>query len=62
MGVSGGMFQARDLPAVTASTKGVLYSGQFVVAPAIDKTNVPFDDVVGISIENQGTATGTDAL
>lgn len=62
IGVSGGMFQARDLPAVSSTTKGVLYGAQFVVAPAIDRNNVPFDDVVGISIENQGTGKGTDAL
>lgn len=62
IGVSGGMFQARDLPAVTPGTKGVLYGGQFVIAPAIDRDKVPFDDAVGISIENQGTARGTDAL
>jgi hypothetical protein len=61
-GVSGGMFQARDLPTVAAGTKGVLYGAQFVVAPAIDRANVPFDDAVGISVENQGTARGTDAL
>lgn len=61
-GVGAAQFQARDRTDVDATNKGVLYAIQAVVAPQIDRNNVPFDDVVGLSIVNQGTAIGTDAL
>ncbi|MDQ1059895.1 hypothetical protein QFZ23_003796 [Arthrobacter globiformis] len=61
-GVGAAQFQARDRSDVTAANKGVLYAMQAVVAPIVDRNNVPFDDVVGLSIVNQGTAIGTDAL
>lgn len=32
------------------------------MAPKVDQNSVPFDDVVGVAIVNQGTARGTDAL
>ncbi len=43
-GASGGMSQTRGLSSVTTATKGVLYGAQFVIAPAIDRDNVPFVD------------------
>lgn len=61
-GVVAGQFLARDRSDVDVSNKGVLYAMQAVVAPRVDRNNVPYDDVVGLSIVNQGTATGTDAL
>lgn len=61
-GVAAGQFLARDRSDVTAANKGVLYGVQAVAAPRIDRDNVPYDDVVGVSIENQGSAIGTDAL
>jgi hypothetical protein len=61
-GVVAGQFLARDRTDVDSTNKGVLYAIQAVVAPSIDRDNVPYDDVVGLSIENQGTAVGTDAL
>jgi hypothetical protein len=61
-GVVAGQFLARDRSDVDASNKGVLYAMQAVVAPKVDRNNVPFDDVVGLAIVNQGTAVGTDAL
>jgi hypothetical protein len=61
-GVGAAQFQARDRTDVDATNKGVLYAMQAVVAPIVDRNNVPFDDVVGLSIVNQGTAIGTDAL
>lgn len=61
-GTTAGTFRAGDRTDVTALNKGVLYGIQSVVAPRVDRDNVPFDDVVGLSIENQGTGRGTDAL
>jgi hypothetical protein len=61
-GVSGGFFAAADRPDVDATNKGVLYGLQSAVYPHVDRDNVPFDDCVGVSIVNQGTACGTDGL
>jgi hypothetical protein len=61
-GVVAGQCLARDRTDVDATNKGVLYAMQAVVAPQVDRNNVPFDDVVGLSIVNQGTGIGTDAL
>lgn len=61
-GVVAGQFLARDRSDVDATNKGVLYALQAVVSPQVDRNNVPFDDVVGLAIVNQGTAVGTDAL
>lgn len=61
-GVAGLITQARDLPSVGVGTKGVLYAFQAAVVPLIDRSNVPFDDVVAVSVENQGSAVGTDAV
>ncbi|SDT52696.1 hypothetical protein SAMN04489743_3397 [Pseudarthrobacter equi] len=61
-GVVAGQFLARDRFEVDSTNKGVLYAIQAVVAPTIDRDNIPYDDVVGLSIVNQGTAMGTDGL
>lgn len=61
-GVAAGVFRAGDRPDVQGNDKGVLYALQSIVAPVIDRDNVPFDDVVGLSVENQGTGAGTDAI
>ncbi len=61
-GVVAGQFLARDRSDVDLTNKGVLYAMQAVVAPRVDRNNVPFDDVVGLSIVNQGSGVGTDAL
>lgn len=61
-GVVAGQFLARDRTDVDTTNKGVLYAIQAVVAPKVDRDNVPYDDVVGISVVNQGTGVGTDAL
>jgi hypothetical protein len=61
-GVTAAQFLARDRVDVDMTNKGVLYALQAIVAPQVDRNNVPFDDVVGIAIENHGTGIGTDAL
>lgn len=53
---------AMDDASVDSSTKGVLYGFQSVVWPRLDRNNIPYDDVVGISVENQGVAKGTDGI
>jgi hypothetical protein len=53
---------ARDDSTVTNLNKGVLYGGEFIVQPQVDRNNVPYDDATGVNISNQGSAVATDAL
>ncbi|MFH0957851.1 MAG: hypothetical protein V1897_04025, partial [Pseudomonadota bacterium] len=62
LGVSGGYFRASDRSDVTASNKGVLYGIQVSVYPRVARNNVPYDDVGGVVIQNDGLAMGTDAI
>ncbi len=61
-GVTGLRVFVRDDSSVTTSTKGVLYAIHAAVEPKIDRDNVPYDDVDGIAISNEGDYKGTDAL
>lgn len=62
IGVSGGYFQARDRSDVTGANKGVLYGLQTTVVPIVDRSNFPFDDVVGLVVSNGGSARGTEGI
>lgn len=64
-GVVSGYFEARDRSDVNAGNKGVLYALSLSVVPSIARSNVPFDDVDGLTISNTtGTvgAKATDAI
>ncbi len=61
-GVTGLRVYVRDHPSVTAATKGILYGIHVALDPKIDRDNVPYDDVTGIAISNEGDHKGTDAL
>lgn len=54
---------AEDRSDISALNKGVLIGGNFSVKPLISRNNVPFDDVVGVMINNEGANfKGTDGL
>ncbi|MDB5176716.1 MAG: hypothetical protein JWN75_384 [Candidatus Saccharibacteria bacterium] len=61
-GVTAGHFQARDRDDVDASNKGVLIGLIASVMPRIVRNNVPYDDVNGIMVSNDGSGKGTDAI
>lgn len=62
-GVSGGYFKAADRAGLTASQRGVLYGLQLSVEPtAAHRNNYPFDDAVGLVVQNEGTKRGTEAI
>jgi hypothetical protein len=60
-GVTGGYYEARDRTDVTAGNKGVLYALSLSVVPSVARNNVPFDDVVGLTVSNTTGTVGAKA-
>jgi hypothetical protein len=60
-GVTGGYYEARDRTDVTALNKGVLYALSLSVVPSVARNNVPFDDVVGLTVSNTTGTVGAKA-
>ncbi|MDB5245384.1 MAG: hypothetical protein JWN90_489 [Parcubacteria group bacterium] len=61
-GVAAGSFQAKDRSDVNSSNKGVLTGLIASVVPLVARNNVPYDDVNGLLISNDGVAKATDAI
>lgn len=54
--------EARDLPDVTETTKGMLYAAWLRVKPLLDRNTVPNDDAVCLILSNLGTGKATDCI
>jgi hypothetical protein len=62
-GVSGGYFKASDRTGLAAGSRGVLYGLQLSVEPtAAHRNNFPYDDAVGLVVNNEGTKRGTEGI
>jgi hypothetical protein len=62
-GVSGGYFKASDRTGLAAGSRGVLYGLQLSVEPtAAHRNNYPYDDAVGLVVNNEGTKRGTEGI
>jgi len=64
IGCAGMYIQARDRSDVNAGNKGVLFGLLISAVPRVSRNNVPFDDVAGIGVVNDGVpnSKGTEAI